>query len=40
MVKENVSEKVRIKNIDEKRNFVIEEIIQNDLMNKMCTKSL
>ena len=40
MVKENVSEKVRIKNIDEKRNFVIEEIIQNDFMNKMCTKSL
>lgn len=40
MVKENVSEKVRIKNIDEKRNFVIEEIIQNDLMKKMCTKSL
>ena len=40
MVKENVSEKARIKNIDEKRNFVIEEIIQNDLMNKMCTKSL
>ena len=32
MVEENISQEVRLKNIDETRNYFIEEIKQNKLM--------
>ena len=41
MVKENMSQELRLKNIDETRNYFLEEIKQNELMSrkhkKVCT---
>ena len=41
MSKENISKEFRLKNIDKARNYVLEEIVQNELMsnkhNKVCT---
>ena len=41
MLEENISQEFRLKNIDEKRNYLIEEINQNELMikkyKKVCT---
>ena len=41
MVKENMNQELRLKNIDETRNYVLEEIKQNELMSrkhkKVCT---
>ena len=34
MVKENVSEEFTLKNIDETRNYFIEEINRNELMSE------
>ena len=34
MVEETVSQEFRLKNIDEERNYLIEEIKQNELLNK------
>ena len=43
MVEENISQEFRLKNIDETRNYLIEEINPNELMNKkhkkVCTTS-
>ena len=38
MAEENVSEKFRLKNIDETRNYLIEEINRNELMSKKHKK--
>ena len=32
MVKENISQEFRLKNVDETRNYFVEEIEQNELM--------
>ena len=41
MAKENISQEFRLKNIDEARNYLIEEINRNELMikkhKKVCT---
>ena len=41
MAEENISQEFRLKNIDETRNYLIEEINQNELMSqnlkKICT---
>ena len=41
MVEENMGQQFRLKDIDERRNYLIEEINQNDLMSKnnkkVCT---
>ena len=41
MVEENISQEFRLKNIDETRNYFVEEIEQNELMSKnrkkVCT---
>ena len=41
MIKENISQKVRLKNVDETRNYFLEEIEQVVLMSnkhkKVCT---
>ena len=41
MVEESISQDFRLKNIDEKRNFFLKEIEQNDLIirkhKKVCT---
>ena len=41
MVEENISQELRLKNIDETRNYFLEEIKQNELMSKkhknVCT---
>ena len=41
MVEENISQKFKLKNIDEARNYFIEEINQNELVSKkhkyVCT---
>ena len=41
MVEENISQEFRLKNIDETRNYFLEEIKQNELMTKnhkkVCT---
>ena len=41
MVVENISQEFRLKNIDETRNYLAEEIEQNELMTnnhkKVCT---
>ena len=41
MIKENISQDFRSKNIDKTRNYFIEDIKQNDLMSKshknVCT---
>ena len=34
MVEENISQEFRLKNIDETRNYFLEEIEQNEMMNK------
>ena len=34
MVEENISQEFRLKNIDETRNYLIEEIKQNQLVSK------
>ena len=34
MFEENISHELRLKNIDETRNYLIEEINRNELMNK------
>ena len=34
ITKENLSQEFRLKNIDESRNYFIEEINQNELMSK------
>ena len=34
MTKEDLSQEFRLKNIDESRNYFIEEINQNELMSK------
>ena len=38
MVQENISQKFRYKNIDETRNYFVEEIEQNELMSKKHKK--
>ena len=35
MPEENISKEFRLKNIDETRNYVIDEINQNELMSEM-----
>ena len=41
MTEENISQEIRLKNIDEAKNYLIEEINQNELMSKnhkkVCT---
>ena len=41
MVEENINQEFRLKNIDETRNYFLEEIEQNELMSrkykKVCT---
>ena len=41
MAEENISQEFRLKNIDERGNYLIEEIKQNELMSrkhkKVCT---
>ena len=43
MAEENISQEFRLKNIDEARNYFIEEINQNELMSnkhkKVCTRN-
>ena len=34
MSEENITQEFRLKNIDEKRNYLIQELIQNELMSK------
>ena len=38
MTEENISQEFRLKNIDETRNYFIEEINQNELMSKKHKK--
>ena len=38
MVVENISQEFRLKNIDETRNYLIEEIVRNELMSKKHKK--
>ena len=38
MVEENISQEFRLKNIDETKNYFLEEIKQNDLVNKKHKK--
>ena len=38
MVEEKISQKFRLKNIDEARNYFLEEIKQGELMNKKHRK--
>ena len=38
MSEENISEEFRLENIDETRNFLIEEINRNELMSKKHKK--
>ena len=41
MIEENISQEFRLKNMDKKRNYLIEKIKQNELMSrkykKVCT---
>ena len=41
MVEENISQEFRLKNIDERKNYFMEEIKRNELMNEkyknVCT---
>ena len=37
MAEQNISQELRLKNIDEIRNYFIEEVNQNELMSKACT---
>ena len=38
MAEENISQEFRLKNIDETRNYLIEETNQNELMSKKNKK--
>ena len=38
MIEENISQKFRLKNIDEIRNYFFEEVEQNELMNRKHKK--
>ena len=38
MVEENISQEFRLENIDEARNYFLEEIKQNELMNRKQKK--
>ena len=38
MAEEDISQEFRLKNIDETRNYLIEEINRNELMNKKHQK--
>ena len=38
MLKENISQEFRLKNIDKTRNYCVEEIQQNELMSKKKKK--
>ena len=38
MVEENISQEFRLKNIDQTRNYFLEEIKQNELMSKKHKK--
>ena len=38
MVEENISQEFRLKNIDETRNYFLEEIKQNELMRRKHKK--
>ena len=38
MAEENISQELRLKNIDGTRNYLIEEITRNELMNKKHKK--
>ena len=38
MSKENITSEFRLENIDETRNYFIEEINHNELMSKKCRK--
>ena len=38
MVEENISQEFRLKNIDETRNYFVEEIQQNELMGRVHKK--
>ena len=38
MAEENISQEFRLKNIDETRNYLIEEINRNELMRKKHQK--
>ena len=38
MVEENISQEFRLKNIDETRNYFLEEIKQNELMSRKHKK--
>ena len=38
MSEQNISQEFRLKNVDESRNYLIEEINRNDLMNKKYKK--
>ena len=38
MAKENISQEVKLKNIDETKNYIIEEINWNELMSKKRKK--
>ena len=38
MFEENISQEFRLKNIDERRNYFIEELKQNELMSKKHKK--
>ena len=40
MAEENISQEFRLKNIDETRNYLIEEINQNELTSKKHKKVL
>ena len=39
MVEENISQIFRLKNMDETRNYYLEEIAQNELMSRKDKKS-
>ena len=38
MTEENISQEFRLKNIDERRNYLIEEINKNEVMSKTYKK--
>ena len=40
MAEENISQEFRLKNIDETRNYFLEEIKQTELMSKKVCKTL
>ena len=40
MVEKNISQEFRLKNIDETRNYFLEEINQNELLSKKAQKGL